>query len=283
MLGPIVRIGPNELHLEDADYVSAHLDPGPHGDGARRIDAVDDRRRQLGRAPLNELFSKERVARCESTIRQKVELMCDQLDEFRLSGKPLGLHLLFTCFATDVITACTFSQCSRLLSDPAFGPFWQEALATRLLSHRWLKHFPILRYLAHTITDWLMVAGSTKMAFSFEKGAKKRIREIVQEDGSTTEEKNIDWQETQSIITGGAETISSTLAVIFSNLMVAPAKLTEVKSELDTLPDPACSSYRQLESLHYLTAVIEEGLRIAGSVSRYIRVVRDHDLHHRGQ
>ena len=94
------------------------------------------------------------------------------------------------------------------------------------------------------------------------------------------------WQECSSLVGAGVETISNTLAVITYHLHVNPYTLNLLRAEFNTTFPPHGSdveaassspvflpSFSALQSLPYLSAVVNEGLRLAvGVSSRFIRV-----------
>lgn len=266
------------------------------------INTADHNLHKIRRAPLDVFLSRKRVRAFEITISQKVELMCNRLSEFQQSGKLLDLRLLFTCFATDVVTAYVLPQSYELLTTPDLSPSWRRNLSTWLLNYHWFKHFPFLWYMVRAIPNKIMTAlfADMKLRLDFEASTQRFIQQAIDSPDTTgttvfheiirsslpAGEKRVDrlWQEAQSLLVLGSETVSNTLTVTIYRLIETPTKMARLKSELDTLPDPAHTSHQQLENLEYLTAVIQEGLRMSGgNTSRHIRIARDQDLLYRGQ
>ena len=85
------------------------------------------------------------------------------------------------------------------------------------------------------------------------------------------------WQEGSALIGAGVETASNVLNVTLFYLCTDPRSLDRLRKELhNAMPDGKLASWQELETLEYLTAVINEGLRFAiGSSSRFIRVCPD--------
>ena len=83
------------------------------------------------------------------------------------------------------------------------------------------------------------------------------------------------------LVGAGLETTATTLAVLTYHLLANPPILRKLKAELKAeIPDASTlPTLKQVESLPYLTAVIQEGLRIhSGASFRQQRVAPDEDL-----
>jgi cytochrome P450 len=84
------------------------------------------------------------------------------------------------------------------------------------------------------------------------------------------------WQEGQTFVAAGTETTAWALTVITFYLLQSPEKLQRLRDELK---EANATSSTQLEKLPYLTAVIQEGLRLSfGVCSRLPRIAPDQEL-----
>lgn len=82
------------------------------------------------------------------------------------------------------------------------------------------------------------------------------------------------WQEGQAIIGAGTETTAWTLSVIAYHVLANPGILSRLLVEME-----GKSGLKELEQLPYLTAVIQEGLRLSfGVVSHLQRISPDQVL-----
>jgi cytochrome P450 len=89
------------------------------------------------------------------------------------------------------------------------------------------------------------------------------------------------WQEAQIFTFAGTETAAWALSVMTFYLLSMPEVLQQLKVELDTaIPDPQkMPPWKELERLPYLSAVIQEGLRLSIGVStRQHRISPDETL-----
>ena len=101
------------------------------------------------------------------------------------------------------------------------------------------------------------------------------------------QEKELDrvFQEGQTVLGAGTETVSATLSHSMFFILDTPNVLKQLREELLTLmPSPdAVPTWSQLEKLPYLSAVIQEGLRFSAGVSLpEWRVAPRQVLHYKG-
>ena len=105
------------------------------------------------------------------------------------------------------------------------------------------------------------------------------INSSILSDADKTTERLI--VEAYVLLGAGLETTATTLTAITYHLLANPPILRKLKTELKAaIPDASTlPTFKQVESLPYLTAVVQEGLRIhAGASIRQQRVAPDEDL-----
>lgn len=98
-------------------------------------------------------------------------------------------------------------------------------------------------------------------------------------DSEKTDERFLD--EARVLLGAGTDTTAYTLATITYHLLANPETLKKLKKELaDVMPDPdSVPVSEKIEALPYLTAVIQEGIRLhPGASLRQDRVAPDEDL-----
>jgi cytochrome P450 len=109
-----------------------------------------------------------------------------------------------------------------------------------------------------------------------EKRSDKSVLDgIINSDAIPESDKTVDriTQEARTLVGAGSETTGNTLETITFHVLANPDKLQRLKKELAQAAatskgsDNPLSNYNTLQRLPYLTAVINEGLRIACSVS----------------
>ncbi|OCK77493.1 putative cytochrome P450 [Lepidopterella palustris CBS 459.81] len=139
--GPVVRINPHELHVDDPNFYSI-LYTGPtskrhkwpwaakmFGNNTSTFSTVLHDHHRVRRAALNPLFSKPAIQRLEPMIQSTMYQLCGRLDTFSECGKVLDLGLAFAVFAADVISEYCFGGSFGLLGDPDFAPDWVDEVA----------------------------------------------------------------------------------------------------------------------------------------------------------
>lgn len=87
-------------------------------------------------------------------------------------------------------------------------------------------------------------------------------------------------EEAGVLLSAGTDSTANTLAAITYHLLANPLKLKRLRAELlDTIPEGSSPTFARIEALPYLSAVIQEGLRLHPAVStRQERVAPDEDL-----
>ncbi|KAL9622284.1 MAG: hypothetical protein Q9160_003295 [Pyrenula sp. 1 TL-2023] len=320
--GSIVRIAPDEVHINDPAYLDIQFTSGtspkqdkyaPHqyqfGWPQSTSNTIDSNLHKMRRGALAGFFSRRSILALEPMIREKVEKTCFRLSEVKTTRTPVDLRLLFSCMTTDVITEYAFPRCFDLLSTPDLCPAWRNTFAKGLRNIQWLKHFPFLWDVLRSRLGGMLARLSPDMRITqdWETGNQKLIKDIVKsydpssmkKEGShptifhdllssdlPAQEKSYDrlCQEGSALIGAGVETTSNTLNVAIYYLHKDHERLNRLKAELQQAMPKASelASWKQLETLPYLTAVIHESLRLAlGTTSRFIRVAPNDTLQYK--
>jgi len=153
--GPIVRITPFELHIEDSDYWDELYSRGTRYDryewmsgrfGANTMTFTTAKSdlHAVRRAPLNPMFSKRSIAKFEPVIQEKVGHMCKCISNFKEPGEALVLSNAFNAYAGDVITEYCFGFCYKHLESPGFKENFHRAfMAVSAFGHLALQ-FPMM-------------------------------------------------------------------------------------------------------------------------------------------
>jgi cytochrome P450 len=131
--GPIVRIAPDELHVNDPDFIpELYAVGGRKRDKSRRvmqlfgfteaaISTVEHDVHRIRRGAMSRMFSKDSVRRLEPIMQQNLEKLFSRMEEFKKSGKPLGLLPLFSAFTNDLIAEYAFGISYNWLEAPEFN------------------------------------------------------------------------------------------------------------------------------------------------------------------
>jgi hypothetical protein len=160
--GPIIRINPNELHIDEPDYYeelySAHK---PRNKSAFYLNqfqvpgstfgTADYRLHRVRRAALNPFLSKQTVARLQPMLNFMVEKLCARIEEFRNSGQPMLMRQVYMCLTTDVVTLYTLNHSWNHLDSPDFSPAWVESMKAMAAAGHLMKQFPWLMTVIRTL------------------------------------------------------------------------------------------------------------------------------------
>lgn len=181
LAGPIIRISPFELHIDDPEYYevlySNNLPLEKSSWYVQQFDipgatfgTIDHKHHRLRRAAVNPFFSKQMINRLESTLRSNVDKLCSRLDEFRGTGQPLNMRPVYNALTTDITTLYAFNKSFGHFDSTDFKASWQETVNGALSLGSVLKQYPwlfkIIRTIPVNIVEWL--SPTFKLLFAFE-------------------------------------------------------------------------------------------------------------------
>ena len=155
--GPIIRITPAELHIDDPDYFDTLYGRGatPRRDkftyfSARfgwASDAFSTAPHDLHRSrrqAIAPFFSARSVEAFQPTIRSKVAKLCGKLDAAAGSQDVVRISRAMMALTTDIITEYAFARSYDHLDSPDFEDIMHEALVEVYVTGHFALHFPIV-------------------------------------------------------------------------------------------------------------------------------------------
>lgn len=248
------------------------------------------------------------IARLEPELHALVQKLCNKLLAKSGDNEVLDITMAYSCFTTDAISSYSFGEGFGLLNQKGWYPNFRAPTASVLRPVFVFRFFPWTKksaVLATTFIDYLPsdIALMVKtlqidMPWKVRKAQEDLDAGITYErptvfasllQSNTHEEKNrFRWiaDEAEAIVGAGTETTSWALGVITYHLLSKPEILVKLTEELKTVvKDPTnLPSWTVLETLPYLGAVIQEGLRLSyGVSSRTARVPTEENLLYRGE
>ncbi|EGE00701.1 hypothetical protein TESG_07995 [Trichophyton tonsurans CBS 112818] len=303
--GPIVRISPDELHVNDPGFISElYSGPGKRRDKYPFYSAQFGLRDSVGGTPehdlhrlrrnaLSHFFSKAAITKLEPIIQQKVEKLASQLEGHAETFGPVPLTTAFSCMTTDVVTEYAFAKSYNFLDSPTFEPNIHDAISAGSLIAVWQKQFPwilptinalpqcLLRHVSSQAAEYAKFQQDMRVELANEKAKiargekpKSASRTIFYEllTGPLPEEEkrlNRIWQEGQLVVGAGTETTAWALTATLFYILDNPEILSRLRQELSVaIPDPNQPvSWTDLENIPYLNAVISEGFRLSYGLS----------------
>lgn len=167
MAGPIIRITPTELHINDPDFYehlycrSGRRDKysyfsGRFGYASDCFSTIHHDLHRLRRRPLSPMFSTKKIAEFQPVIREKVEKFCQKISQYQ-DGRVVRLNRAWMALTTDIITEYAFAKSYDQLDSPDFQDTLHEALLTIYVTGHFALHFPTVFPILDMLPDWLVL------------------------------------------------------------------------------------------------------------------------------
>ena len=163
--GPIVRINPFEVHIQDSEFyptVYAHSrawdKPGylkyrfnsAHGVVSTGPTEIHRHRR----AAVSPFFTKRKVSEFAPLLQQQTNKLCKRLDqEYRSTEKAVRLEHMFGCFTADTIVLFCFDGAYNWLDAADFRCDFVEAIKDMLTDVHLISQFPWLGPILSLLPD----------------------------------------------------------------------------------------------------------------------------------
>lgn len=313
--GPIIRISPYELHINDPDFYDEIYVGGSvrktekylwavrmFGRSTSTFGTVDHELHRTRRAALSPFFSKVSVQRLEPTVQDVIDKLVIRLQSMKFSGTTVNIIDAFSALTGDVIWQYAFAKSYGLTDDPDFAPYWHKSMMDLSENGYVIEHFTWLEPLMRSMPLWLTKLMTPGMMALINQQAslanqvndmKGDLDEGKKDDGQRTifydiltndqirpQEKETDHlvTEAQAVVGAGTVTTAHTLSILVYHILDNPSILVKVQRELKTVMSDrdAKSRWQQVEQLPYLSAVITEGLRFSyGASHRLQRISPD--------
>ncbi|MCJ1396993.1 hypothetical protein MMC11_000185 [Xylographa trunciseda] len=302
--GPIVRISPAELHVNDPDYFDEVFpgfqratDKAPSaasafGNSSSIISTIPHHLHKMRRSSLNPFFSQKSVIEYAGSIQICVDKLCTRLEELGSSKSPIDLKIAFSALTGDVISLYGFGKAYDCLDDPDFAPKLYRGTSSGGELALLLMQFPWIFPIANLLPYWLVARMDGNVADLLERrsaiesqvqditsGKEKRHKKEIQSPTVFHELFNSDVPASErsaqrlvdegiTLIGAGTVTTAHVLSTTVYHTLANPSILRKLQKELqEFMPDRSSNpNLVQVERLPYLTAVVKEGLRITGGM-----------------
>ncbi|KAK0102780.1 hypothetical protein ONS95_006377 [Cadophora gregata] len=269
--GPIVRISPYELHVNDPDFYEELY----AGGGRKRnkyawfvrlfgmtdgsLATIDHDHHRLRRGAISPFFSKTNVRKLEPVIQGNVEKLMRRLETLEGTGKPVNLNVIFGAFTSDIIIEYAFGESQGYLDKEDFNVDFFQMMDSIHHIGAAAKQFGWLLPIVLSIPDWITtrIDKGTAAFAKMQNTSKSKLAAIIESSPSThaqtskststifhdiltstllpPSEKSLDrlYQEGQTFIAAGTETTAWCLTVIIFYLLSNPEIMKTLKDELD--------------------------------------------------
>ena len=165
--GPIVRISPDEVHINHPEYFgqlhsfSLKLDKcGWYYNFAASPTAgfstASHELHRIRRGALAKYFSMSNVARLEPLIQSCVTRLCSRLEEHRRGGTVVDLSSAYRCLASDVIMEYALPHSRRLLDSSDFAASYHRVVRNLGRTGLWNRQFPVIMPLFRAIPRYII-------------------------------------------------------------------------------------------------------------------------------
>ncbi|OKL56835.1 hypothetical protein UA08_07929 [Talaromyces atroroseus] len=313
--GPIIRINPYELHISDPDYYStlyASSTSGVRRDKwewyTKQLSTPDSMFATTGhelhrvrRAALGRFFSVSSIRRLQPLLMSKVDLLMERFRKARELKTVIPLEHALAAFTNDIVMEYAYGQSQNRLAKENWGPEYLHGAVNAAKYGSLMKQMIFIFDFVNSLPAWVQakVSPSLELIIRIHKLTEKIIVGIKSEPPSTYEhlehptlfheilssslpdsEKTVKRlkEEAMIVVGAGTSTTSWALCVAVYHLLSKPPLLSQLKQELsENIPERNTQlPLPQLEQLPYLTAVIQEALRLSyGVVTRLQRISPD--------
>ncbi|KAL1642563.1 hypothetical protein SLS58_005331 [Diplodia intermedia] len=305
--GPILRINPDEIHIQDSSYHEYFYSPSRPVDKPYYLrdrfsnpssanSSPEHAFHRMRRGALNPSFSKRKVAEYGPQLQMLLDKILARLEsEYKGTGRVLNMTKMWGCLASDVIVGFAFDRPSDFLDNPDFHSELNRCFGDMSEAVHLLTYIPYFARITQKLPVGLVKVLSPQVAsiVAFTADLKSNIQAVMaaEQRGEKTGdgvfpsllrsdlpplEKSLSrlLDEGVSILGAGGESTGRTISLTAFHILSNPRILDTLTRELHTrIPDASrMPGWIELEQFEYLAACIEEGLRLSyGPSSRMPR------------
>ncbi|KAF2706940.1 cytochrome P450 family protein [Pleomassaria siparia CBS 279.74] len=197
--GPIVRVNPHELSIQDAEfydkiYVSgsvrqtenySHFVDGVDFEGSHFLTTPHHLHR-VRRKPIEPYFSRLGINQLEPIIHELVEKFLKRFEALEGTGAVVRLDHAMLCYTGDMISRVCCEDATSLLDDKDFSKDWYESLHTIIKSMPLFEAFPFIirfvRLIPESVLMW--VDPRSQLFNNWRDMAEKHVLQVKKEGGT---------------------------------------------------------------------------------------------------
>ncbi|GAB1208252.1 hypothetical protein APSETT445_006993 [Aspergillus pseudonomiae] len=306
--GPIVRINPREVHIKDPYFYDELYAPA---NGMRDKDAksvvifssptalvatVGHHTHRMRRKLLNSFFSRRSIERIEPVIHESLSRFLDGLTTAYKEGSVVELIDRLQGLTGDVITEYAYGENYGLQDPENYGKGIVKVVQEGTDQIHFFRFFPLFSQALRCIPAWCMrkIFPARAAVYQLLDGVRKQSILALQQKESGNppekmtmfhaltapevppEERSLQRLEDEGLVlfAAGTETTATTLSIALFYILNDKSVHSKLREELDQAIPTAHhpTTWRELEKLPYLTAVIQEALRFSGLMMRQQRI-----------
>ncbi|PGH30872.1 hypothetical protein GX50_06373 [[Emmonsia] crescens] len=318
--GPVIRINPDEIHIDDPDYfgevynqTNGRVVKPPRaaeafGPYPAAIGTASHELHRIRRSALNPFFSKKSVNDLFLVMRRHIDILCKRLDSASKTGETLNMKYMYAAVTLDIINDYCFAKSPENVMKPDFGRKGFDVVDRFVEISLLNTHIPWIMRLAYSLPDRVnkFLAPALADILDFRMELSRQVESI--RNGKDKSHENARHRtmfhellgsklppdelrpdrirdEAFSMVTAGSTTTAHALQGAAYSIAANPAIRRRLYDELKVaIPDPSDPpSLQKLDQLPYLSAVVQESLRLHNPVThRVLRQFPDKSLNCHG-
>lgn len=163
-VGPIIRISPYELHINDAEFynefysIQARADKydwyfKPLETSLATLTTIKHDVHRKRRAALGNFFSPKSVMDRQDLFHFHLSKLCRRIENHTEAREDCDLSNAYRALSTDIIRDYCCNETSSLLDTPDYGNTFHTGLAGLLGTASFLRHFPFITSVLKLLPD----------------------------------------------------------------------------------------------------------------------------------
>jgi cytochrome P450 len=293
-LGPIIRIGANEIHINDPDFFTSFYSLPKlekddlfysFGNGSHSMfETISVEMHRYRRRGLYPFFAKEAIERTANPIiSRKTQTLLARVKRCKDTGEVLNLHDAYRALAADVIMEVTLPAEGKLLESDDLG-HQHHVIGANYMRYQILSQYPgsafgLYKYFLSAIRNMRRLEKPVNEVVKVEctkfesqtpipERHPNALDALFKSDIQTQTAYDRSVEEVRSLLFQGTEPVARALEYATYSVLASPTILKHLQDELSSVKTASGAvSFADLESLPYLTAVIQESLRLSSPIS----------------
>ncbi|KAF5862426.1 hypothetical protein ETB97_011700 [Aspergillus alliaceus] len=291
--GPVIRINPDEVHIDDPDFfdevynqTNGRAEKHPQvaeafGPYPATIGTQWHALHRVRRSALNYFFPKKAVNDLIPAMNRPIGSLCDRLSDASRSGETLNMKYIFAAVTLDIINNCCFSREPENIIKSDFGREGFDDVDSFLEASLLNIHIPWLMRFSYSLPDSAYKDLSRQAEDirhgrdrTYEKAGHRTVFHELLESTLPPDELKRDRlrDEAFSLVTAGSGTTAYVLRGTAYYIAANPSVRKQLYHGLKAaIPDPSIQPpLQELEKLPYLSAIVQECLRLCNPVTHRI-------------
>lgn len=294
-----MRIGPDELHILDADFYDRIYDVTNYkvdkyswfysmlGNPQATFPTIRADVHRQRRGALNPFFSISAISKLQPTIQSAMDKLSARMHSCAERNGPIPLFYAYRCLTVDIISDYAYAGQLGMLDRDDWGESFYSAWRSLWEMSGIVRQWPFIMDIFMAMPRWLTALVSPKAleVVDMKTATDEQTRRVLETDPEVYKARpypTIMWGvandpslppqeksferlavEANSILAAGFETTGGVLSLMTFLVLDHPEIHKRLKEELEAaIPDPdTIPSWQVLEKLPLLSGVVKESLR----------------------